>query len=140
MFVINISVSFLILVMSLSMNAFAVYKYRNHKYDRLTSVVLALFLIFFSLRFLLYFLQDYLRIDNIFSNTMVSTLMPLAFCLISITLQLFIFELDRIRVGLMYMSSDQYWPQITKSHRFNFFCTVSNVVQFLTLAFLNISA
>jgi len=63
-FIINITVALITLLLTVSMDCFAVYKYRNHKYDRVTSLVLALFLIFFSLRFLGYFLQDFLQIDS----------------------------------------------------------------------------
>lgn len=74
------------MVLTLLMNVFAYAKYRHLSYDRLTSIVLILFLVSFSVRFTGYMIQDVLKIKNNSMDTLVSTLMPVGFALITIGL------------------------------------------------------
>ena len=68
------------------MEIFAYAKYRHLSYDRLTPVVLILFLVSFSIRFTGYLIMDVLKLRSKEMDTLVSTIMPLGFALIIITL------------------------------------------------------
>ena len=55
-FVVNTSTALVTLVCMIAMNIYAYVKYRKYSYDRVTAVVLSLFLASFSIRFLGYLL------------------------------------------------------------------------------------
>jgi hypothetical protein len=123
------------------LTAYALIKYRKCSYDRFNLLVFGLFLVSFVIRFSGYLIQDYFEINTVFSNILVGNLMPLGFALLMCCLYLYIFEVEKKRIGLVYSQNEKLEMNALRNCKIQKWTTIVSVLmQYLLSAIANINS